>query len=195
MKDAIHKHRRHQHSFKVISLTLLFLIGLFSCSRISDHHPGTANMESKIFKDMPLRFIENIGQTLPEVIYHVEGAGHTVLFESTRVVFRRASRDATSPANSQVILEFIGSDLTTNIHGLEKQSGVTNYYTGSNSSDWHTHIPSFGGVAYESLYPGIDMVYLGDQGTFKNEYHVAEGADPGLIQFSYKGARKLKVTT
>ena len=99
MKDASRSHRRHQHSFKVISLTLFFLTVLFSCSRISDFHPGTANMENTVFKDMPLRFIENVGQTLPEVIYHVEGAGHTVLFESARVVFRRGSNKSNSPAS------------------------------------------------------------------------------------------------
>ena len=77
---------------------------------------------------------------------------------------------------------------------MRKQSGVTNYYKGSDPSDWYTHIASYGSLVYEGLYPGIDMACSGVQGIFKNEFRVARGADPGIIQLSYSGASKVQVS-
>lgn len=179
---------------RTILVTISLIFGISSCNRISDNREYSTTMKGTQFSGLPLRFVENIGQTLPEVQFHVEGAGHTVLFQSERVVFNRKHRNQASDPGSQIILEFPGSNPFPEIHGLEKQKGVTNYYTGSDPSDWHTHISSYGRIIYKGLYPGIDMTCSGDKGIFKNEFRVSEGADPKQIQFIYSGAKKIKIS-
>jgi len=181
-------------SFSTIIIVIFFLFGFCSCSRISQNQDLSTAVESNLLSGLPLRFVENIGQTLPEVLYHVEGAGHTILFESRRVVFNRNGERTDSYPGAQIILEFPGSSLSAKIHGTSKQNGVTNYYTGNDPSEWYTNISSYGSLIYEGLYPGINMICSGDQGTIKNEFHVAPGVDPGLIQMSYAGANKVKLS-
>jgi hypothetical protein len=70
---------------------------------------------------------------------------------------------------------------------------VTNYYLGRNPSDWHAGVPNYGGVRYGNVYPGIDLVYYGNQYRLEYDFLVAPGADPRRISLDIGGADKLKV--
>ena len=49
-------------------------------------------------------------------------------------------------------------------------------------------IPQFAGVEYQGVYPGIDLVYYGNQQQLEYDFRVAPGADPNQIALSFKGA-------
>ncbi len=59
---------------------------------------------------------------------------------------------------------------------------------------WHTGIPQFAGVRYESVYPGIDLVFYGSQGHLEYDFKVAPGADPSQAELQFDGARKLELS-
>ena len=42
--------------------------------------------------------------------------------------------------------------------------GKSNYIIGNDPSKWHSGIPQFAGVHYASVYPGIDLIFYGNQG-------------------------------
>jgi len=71
--------------------------------------------------------------------------------------------------------------------------GVANYFKGDDRSGWIQGVPTFARVRYRAIYPGVDLVYYGNEGKLECDFEVAPGADPGAIRLRYDGARGLHV--
>jgi hypothetical protein len=48
-------------------------------------------------------------------------------------------------------------------------------------------------VKYTGVYPGIDLVYHGNQRLLEYDFRIAPGADPAVIDLRFQGAKKLSV--
>ncbi|HXW16502.1 MAG TPA: SBBP repeat-containing protein, partial [Terriglobia bacterium] len=60
--------------------------------------------------------------------------------------------------------------------------GKANYFIGNDPSKWRTNVPTYAKVRYESVYPGVDLVYYGTRkGELEYDFVVAPGADPSAI--------------
>jgi len=53
---------------------------------------------------------------------------------------------------------------------------------------------SYGRVKYAGIYPGVDVVFYGNQRQLEYDFVVAPGADPKAIRLDVEGARKLRVS-
>ena len=54
-------------------------------------------------------------------------------------------------------------------------------------------VAGYAKVKYEGVYPGIDLVYYGNQeGRLEYDFIVAPGADPDQIAVSVEGAQRSK---
>jgi hypothetical protein len=69
--------------------------------------------------------------------------------------------------------------------------GVVNYYGGRDRSKWQSGVPTFGRVRYREIYPGIDLVYHGENGRLEFDFAVAPGASPAEIALALDGAKKI----
>ncbi len=67
--------------------------------------------------------------------------------------------------------------------------GVVNYYRTRDRNNWLTGIPTFSRVRYSRVYEGIDAVFHGNQGQLEYDFEVHPGANPGVIGFSFDGAK------
>jgi hypothetical protein len=66
--------------------------------------------------------------------------------------------------------------------GADELPGKANYFLGNDPSKWRTNIPTYAKVRYESIYPGVDLVYYGTQGgELEYDFVVAPRADPRAI--------------
>jgi hypothetical protein len=90
-------------------------------------------------------------------------------------------------------LHFDGASQTPNIVGVDRLPGVVNYVAGKNPNKWRTNIPTYAGIVYQQLYPGIDLRFDGANGQFKSTYTIAPGADPYQLIWRYDGASKTHV--
>jgi len=72
--------------------------------------------------------------------------------------------------------------------------GVSNYLIGNDKSKWHTGIANYAEVQFSSVYPGIDLVYYGNQRQLEHDFVVAPGADPKKIRLSFEGAKGLSIS-
>lgn len=77
--------------------------------------------------------------------------------------------------------------------GLDPLPGIVNYFIGADPSKWRTHIPTYQKVGYKDVYPGIDLVYYGNQGQLEYDLIVAPGADPTQITLAFDGADQIAV--
>ena len=84
-----------------------------------------------------------------------------------------------------------GANLAAQITGGDLLPGKVNYFIGNNPKDWRTDVPSYARVKYEGIYPGVDLVFYGNQRRLEYDFVVAPGADPRAIELNLKGAQKL----
>ena len=89
-------------------------------------------------------------------------------------------------------MKLIGSNRGAKIEPLDPLPGRSNYFVGSNPSKWRTDIPNYARVALRSVYPGIDLIFYGNQQQLEYDVVVAPGADPNRIRLKFAGARGLR---
>ena len=77
--------------------------------------------------------------------------------------------------------------------GEEELPGKINYLIGKDPSKWRTGVATYAKVRYEQVYPGIDLVYYGNQRQLEYDFVVGPGADPARIRLRLAGARKMYV--
>ncbi|MGB7713039.1 MAG: SBBP repeat-containing protein [Microcoleus sp.] len=149
------------------------------------------------YGQVPLSFIANTGQTDPAVKFQVKGAGHSIFFtpnEITFIAFQTPNEPGKEATNSSVVRSSLAnSNPNPTIYGMEKLPGVANFLLGENSSQWQTNVPTFNGVVYQNVYPGIDRVFKGTEGQLKSEFLVAPFADPSQIKMNYTGVSDIRL--
>ncbi len=92
-------------------------------------------------------------------------------------------------ASSSVIrMRLDGANSSAHISGAEPLPGKSSYFIGNDPSKWRRDIPQFARVEYQAVYPGVDLVYYGNQGQLEYDFRVAPGADPNQITLSFEGA-------
>jgi len=84
-------------------------------------------------------------------------------------------------------MHLVGANPNPQVVGLEELPGKSNYLLGNDSSKWRTNIPHYAKVKYERLYPGIDLIYYGNQRQLEYDFVVAPGADPKVIRLAFDG--------
>jgi hypothetical protein len=78
-------------------------------------------------------------------------------------------------------------------YAAAEMEGRVNYLLGSDATQWRTGIPMFAQVRIEDAYPGIDLLYYGNQHQLEYDFVVSSNADPGKISFRFEGVDALKV--
>jgi hypothetical protein len=106
-----------------------------------------------------------------------------VLFNQDSVEFRLKN------LGSVVDLQAIGASGMSTPTATEPLAGRINLIHGSNPGAWRTNLPTYAGLIYHNLYPGIDLHYSGQMARLKATYVVAPGVAPDVIGFRYSGAR------
>jgi hypothetical protein len=69
----------------------------------------------------------------------------------------------------------------------EAPQGHVNYLIGNDPSQWRTGIPTHARIRYRQVYPGVDLVYYGNQRRLEYDFVVAPGADPSRIALALEG--------
>ena len=90
-------------------------------------------------------------------------------------------------------MEIVGGNPDAQAVGVNPLPGIVNYFIGNDPSQWHTNIPTFGRVEYQDVYPGIDLVYYGNNGAVGIRLHRVAGADPNAIALNFAGADGVEI--
>jgi hypothetical protein len=161
---------------------------------------------------LPLSFEANEGQTDARVNFQSRGRGYSLFLTSNEAVI--ALRKAVPQAKGQralagrkfprhqkegasrgtvIRMELAGANFATRVGGEEELPGKVNYFIGNDPAKWRTNVPTYAKVKYEGVYPGVDLVYYGNQGRLEYDFIVAARADASTIRLQLKGAGKLQV--
>jgi hypothetical protein len=95
--------------------------------------------------------------------------------------------------HSFVRMKLNGANDQPILSGQEKLPGIVNYFVGSDPKRWQTHIPTYKKVAYDEVYPGIDLVYYGNGNKLEYDFIVEPGGDPTQIELAFEGTTDITV--
>jgi hypothetical protein len=171
--------------------------------------PKQAHLERarETYGRIPLSFEANRGQTDASVNFLARGAGYALFLkpaEATLVLrdegraaehpSRAGARTPTAHPQSKVLrMKVVGADASVAAEGLEELAGKANYLVGDDPSKWRTDVPTYGRVRYAEVYPGVDLVYYGNQRQLEYDFHVAPGANARAVSLEFEGADEVEV--
>jgi beta-propeller repeat-containing protein len=167
---------------------------------------------AEAYGKLPLSFEANRGQLDPHVKFISRGSGYALFLTSHEAVLSlsRGAEENTSrqigpdsgelgrAAASQRIstvlrMKLAGSNPLARVAGDDELRGKSNYFIGNDPKQWRAGVQNFAKVRYEGVYPGVDMIYYGNQRELEYDFVVAAGADPGRIRLSFEGAQSISV--
>jgi Bacterial lectin/Beta-propeller repeat len=166
----------------------------------------------KNYGNIPLSFEANQGQNDPQVKFSSHGNGYSLYLTDTAAVIALSKGEPTrkgierkeipgKPALASetkrttdiVRMELIGANVGIRVEGVDRLPGTANYFVGNSPSKWHSNLPTYGKVKYAGVYPGVDLVYYGNQHLLEYDFVVSPHADPNDIRLHFAGARKLRL--
>ncbi|MGI8549536.1 MAG: SBBP repeat-containing protein [Dehalococcoidia bacterium] len=130
----------------------------------------------------------------------VRGAGRGEADPHGRSLTASAARSAnliagvaTPEATTAVQLQLLGARTNPEVLGEAQLPGRANYFVGSDPEQWHTNIPTYARVRYRDIYPGLDVVYYGNQGRLEYDLVLGPNVDPSQIALDFAGNRGLRL--
>jgi len=118
-------------------------------------------------KHVPLHFEANCGQTSERVSFLARGDGYTLFLTPGEVVL------ATPPGVLRMRLA--GANLAARVEPQQELPGKSNYFIGNDPARWRRNISNYSKVRYRGVYPGVDVVYYGNQGELEYDFVLAPG--------------------
>jgi hypothetical protein len=174
--------------------------------------PARAHKASVVRKvgRLPLSFERNQGQTDSHVRFFTHSGDSTLFLTPSEAVFampgqanilsRKKSalqrdRKPQRAAGKRLALrmQWVGANPRATMLTQQPLPGRINYFSGKDPSRWHTDVPTFGRVGFHQVYPGIDLVYYGNQRHLEYDFVVAPHADPRQIHLHFAGAKGVRV--
>src|SRR6266853_1606374 len=152
----------------------------------------------------PMSFEANQGQTVDSVRFLSRGPGYTLFLTPREAVLSLRSIGTESSGRGQrrpqskmnqacLTMTFVGANPRPEVEGVDQLAGTANYFLGNDPSQWRTAVPTYGKVKYHDLYPGVDLIYYGNQRQVEYDFVIEPKADPKRIAISFSGADLLEI--
>ena len=176
-------------------------------------HQGVLDPRQKIlasYGNLPLAFEPNQGQARGGTQFLARGRAYSILLtpQQATLSFRklpvraeqrlggnhsRTKQSAMVSAQAaSVVIKLLGSKPVGSAVPLEELPGKSNYFIGNDPHDWITNVPHYSRIQYKDVYPGIDLIYYGNQQQLEGDFIVAPGANPKSIKFGAEGTQRLE---
>jgi hypothetical protein len=169
-----------------------------------------SNLKHQVtYSTLPLSFEANRGQTDQQVKFLSRGRGYSLfltpaeavlvvqnLQEKPEAVIHQptAQLEHTEKTDASVLrMTLLGANPSPTVTGLDALPGKSHYLIGNDPKKWRTNVPTYAKVHYQNIYPGVDLLYYGNQRQLEYDFVVAPGADPQAITLHFEGADSLDV--
>ena len=143
------------------------------------------------FIDLPLSFEPNLGQSSNLIRFLSRGPKHSLLLLDNKLILRYSNSTSDPQSRTQLTMgkqsselqiKFVDANSSPRIVGEKPLKAKSHYFRGSNPEDWKTNIPNFSKVHYQALYPGIDLIFYGNQQNLEFDFIVQPKVNPSIIK-------------
>jgi hypothetical protein len=182
-------------------------------NQITSQNSNVSRQVQANYGHLALAFEANNGQTDASVKFVSRGTGYSVFLTSGGMVLSLRPQESVLPvvsngasksqptsnkissgtADTTMIFNLVGAATNPKAVGEEPLSTKVNYFIGRDPSKWQTNVQTYAKVRYQNVYPGIDLLYYGNNRQVEYDFIVAPGSDANKIQFSVTGADSLAV--
>jgi hypothetical protein len=158
-----------------------------------------------ILAGLPLIFEPNVGQgnlepTNSRARFVTHGSGYSMVLGNEGAILslvtktRSTSSSSGSESRVQTLgMRLAGASPNVSLSAVDPLPGKSNYFIGNNPAKWRTGVPQFARVRYENVYPGINLVFYGNQGHLEYDFQVTPRGDPSRAELEFNGAEKLEL--
>jgi beta-propeller repeat-containing protein len=178
-----------------LRISLAMCLSILSASFAFSQRPNLTTSR----KGLPVSFELNRGQIPSDIDFVARGDAYTVYVRGGRASLHLNHPDVAttaSKANRESLdarINLVGASETPELLPEGKLPGHSNFLFGSDPAKWITGVVSYAAMRYANVYPGIDLLYHGNQDRIENDFIVRPGADPRQITLSFSNARKLSL--
>ncbi|HXH17914.1 MAG TPA: PKD domain-containing protein, partial [Chitinophagales bacterium] len=149
------------------------------------------------------QFSENKGQWNADVFFRMKFNTGVLFLEKTRLAYsfmdtasmrhtHHGRHASPSPMKGHsFFVHFENSSPEVTASGMESFSHYENYFIGNDESKWASGIRVFQKAKYHNLYPGIDLLFEGNEGHLKYSFIVQPYAAPDKIKMRFDGVMKI----
>lgn len=157
----------------------------------------------KAYPGLPLSFA--VSDNEAQISYLARGSGYSISLTATETELKlqkvrgdgnavagaRGANGAAAPAVA-VRMKLRGANPAARITGTDELPGRLNSFIGHDPQHWRTGVRTYARVSVESVWPGVDVVYYGQQRQLEYDFVVAPGAHPQVIALAFTGAEKIE---
>ncbi len=190
-------------SLVVFLQAVIVLHGQITAAASSHGADASGQMRAAI-ASVPLFFEANQGQADPRVRFLSRSSGYTLFLtpEETVLVESAAlpgagnkfgSRDSKPLPRGVLRMKLLGANRAQEFVGIGELPGKVNYLIGNHPGGWHTGVALYSQVRAEQVYPGVDLLFHGDQKQLEYDFIVSPGADPNQVAFQIEGAERIEL--
>jgi uncharacterized repeat protein (TIGR01451 family) len=174
---------------------------------------GRQSRARSLFAGLPLIFEPNQGQANLDPAdrrakFVTRGSGYSLFLGSDGAILSLVSREPSKRGRSRqdgakpqasltrvesLEMKLAGANPNLNVTGADRLPGKSNYFLGNDPAKWRHGVPQFARVRYENVYPGINLLFYGNQGRLEYDFQVAPGSDPRQAELEFNGAKKLEL--
>jgi hypothetical protein len=180
-----------------IYIILLFLLSISLNLISSSAYANNTNINKTSIQakylNIPLYFETNLGQTNKQVKFLSHGQGYTMFFTQNKavLVLNKSTSNKKNLQSDVIDITFPGATPNTDIIGEGGKEGISNYFIGNNPKKWIKDIPNYKEIQYKNLYPGIGLIFSGNQKNLEFSFVVNKNANPENIKMQISGANKI----
>ncbi|HKY05838.1 MAG TPA: hypothetical protein VJQ56_13160, partial [Blastocatellia bacterium] len=148
------------------------------------------------YGQLPIAFEANCGQTDSRAKFLSRANGYALFLTADEAVMALRVADSgprnagsqkafhlppdSQPAiiNSRLAslrMKYVGASRKARITGVGEMAARSNYFIGNDPAKWQTGVPTYAKVKYERIYPGVDLVFYGNQRELEYDFIVAPG--------------------
>src|SRR5438270_71319 len=171
------------------ALLVAYLCAAPPATKVVRNDPKAPQLQ-RVSAISPLRFEPNVGQAGPEVRYIARGAGYILMLAGQEAVMVLPSGSSTA---ARVRMKLVGAASTSSSQPENLLPSVSHYYIGDDPKQWLPNVPNYERVKFEQVYPGIDLVYYGNQQRLEYDFVLRPGAEPNKIRLAYSGADSMRL--
>jgi hypothetical protein len=181
-------------------------------------NPSTAASAQLLaaYARLPLSFEVNHGRAGSDIQFVSRGPGLAIFLDSRGAAFLTGRKDPPAPSLLSLLsassaeepatsglpashsshflrMSLLGARPGSQGVGVSPLPGKANYFIGDDPKNWQTNLDTYAKVKFASVYPGIDLLYYGNQQRLEYDFIVAPGSSPSQIHFALEGADRVRI--
>jgi hypothetical protein len=182
---------------RIIVLGIVLLGGLPALGDIGGHGAASAAATAPNWplkpdlRRLPLTFEASADISGTAAEYSARGLNYGLYLEPAAAVFVLGLPGDEPSASFRMRLEGAASDAPMSAEA--RLPGVSHYFVGSDPGLWRTNVPHYAKVRAADVYPGVDVLYYGNQGQLEFDLEIEPGVDPAPVILAFEGVQDLKI--